>query len=95
LNIAYDPGSNFRIDGWLRFAGEQDRLSARDVRDVRIDPAGTSGWGILGARASWDYRDDWQITVGVDNILDKRYRAHGSGLDGPGRNASASIRRRW
>ena len=95
LNIAYDPGGDFRIDGWLRFAGEQDRLSARDVRDVRIDPAGTSGWAILGARASWDYRNSWQFTLGVDNILDKRYRTHGSGLDAPGRNLIVSVRRTW
>jgi outer membrane receptor protein involved in Fe transport len=94
LNIAYDPGGDFRIDGWLRFAAEQDRLSARDVRDVRIDPTGTSGWAILGARASWVYRD-WQFTLGLDNLLDKRYRAHGSGLDAPGRNVIVSVRRTW
>lgn len=94
LNIAYDPGGDFRIDGWLRFAAEQDRLSARDVRDVRIDPTGTGGWGVLGARASWVYRD-WQFTVGLDNLLDKRYRAHGSGLDAPGRNLIVSLRRTW
>lgn len=94
LNIAYDPGGDFRIDGWLRFAGEQDRLSARDVRDVRIDPTGTSGWAILGARASWVYRY-WQFTLGLDNLLDKRYRAHGSGLDAPGRNVIVSVRRTW
>jgi outer membrane receptor protein involved in Fe transport len=94
LNIAYDPGGDFRIDGWLRFAGEQDRLSARDVRDVRIDPTGTSGWAILGARGSWVYQD-WQFTLGLDNLLDKRYRAHGSGLDAPGRNLMVSVRRTW
>ena len=49
INIAYDPGANIRVDGWLRFARGQDRLSARDVRDVRIDPAGTSGWGRPGS----------------------------------------------
>lgn len=95
LNVAYDPGSDFRVDGWLRFAAEQDRLSARDVRDVRIDPAGTSGWAILGARVSWDYRDNWQFTLGVENVLDKRYRVHGSGLDAPGQNVSLSVRRIW
>ena len=95
LNIAYDPGASFRVDGWLRFAGEQSRLSARDVRDVRIDPAGTSGWGIIGVRASWNYRDNWQVALGVDNILDKQYRVHGSGLDAPGRNVSLSVRRTW
>jgi outer membrane receptor protein involved in Fe transport len=94
LSIAFDPGGDFRIDGWLRFAGEQNRLSSRDVSDVRIDPTGTSGWAILGARVSRVYRD-WQFTLGVDNVLDKQYRAHGSGLDAPGRNLSMSVRRIW
>ena len=94
LNIAYDPGGNFRVDGWLRFAGAQDRLSARDIQDVRIDPTGTSRWAILGARASWVYRD-WRFTLGLDNLLDKRYRTHGSGLDAPGHNLILSVRRTW
>jgi len=92
LNIAYDPGGDLRFEGWLRFAGQQDRLSARDISDVRIDPTGTSGWAILGGRASWNYRRDWQFTLGLDNLLDKRYRMHGSGLDAPGRNLSLSVR---
>jgi outer membrane receptor protein involved in Fe transport len=95
LNVTYDPGGDFRVDGWLRFAGEQERLSARDVGDSRIDPAGTSGWAILGLRASWNYRIHWQFALGVDNVLDKRYRVHGSGLDAPGQNVSLSVRRTW
>jgi outer membrane receptor protein involved in Fe transport len=95
LNIVWQATNDLRIEAWTRFADRQDRLSARDVRDVRIDPNGTSGWGIFGLRASWDYRDAWQLTLGVDNILDKRYRMHGSGLDAPGQNVTVSIRRVW
>lgn len=95
LNITYDPGTSFRVDGWLRFADGQNRLSARDVRDVRIDPAGTSGWTIMGVRASWDYRNRWQVALGVENALDRQYRVHGSGLDAPGQNVSLSVRRTW
>ena len=95
LNVSHDAGGNFRADAWLRFAGEQDRLSARDVRDVRIDPSGTGGWGILGARGSWDFRGGWNFTFGVDNVLDKRYRVHGSGLDAPGRKLTISVRKTW
>ena len=95
LNVSYDGGGNLRLDAWLRFAGEQDRLSARDVRDIRIDPNGTSGWGILGARGSWDFRGGWNFTFGVDNVFDKRYRVHGSGLDAAGRNFMISLRRTW
>jgi outer membrane receptor protein involved in Fe transport len=95
LNFVYDTGRDFRLDAWLRFAGEQDRLSSRDVQDIRIDPDGTSGWGILGARGSWDVTGGWQFTLGVDNVFDKRYRVHGSGLDAPGRNVMASVRKTW
>jgi outer membrane receptor protein involved in Fe transport len=95
LNISYDAGGAFRLAAWLWFAGDQDRLSARDVRDSRIDPGGTRGWGILGARGSWDVRGGWQFTLGVDNVFDKRYRVHGSGLDAPGRNVMVSLRKTW
>lgn len=95
LNFSYDAGGDFRLDAWLRFAGEQDRLSSRDIRDIRIDPNGTSGWGILGARGSWDVAGGWLFTLGVDNVFDKRYRVHGSGLDAPGRNLMIGVRRTW
>jgi outer membrane receptor protein involved in Fe transport len=95
LNASYDAGGDVRLEAWLRFAGEQDRLSARDAGDSRIDPNGTSGWGILGARGTWDARGGWQFTLGIDNILDKRYRVHGSGLDAPGRNVMVSLRKTW
>jgi len=93
LNVSYDAGGDIRLDAWLRFAGEQDRLSARDVRDIRIDPNGTGGWGILGARGIWDVRGGWQFTLGIDNVFDKRYRVHGSGLDAPGRNVMVGLRK--
>jgi outer membrane receptor protein involved in Fe transport len=95
LNIAWDNGGALRVDAWARFADAQDRLSARDVRDVRIDPNGTAGWGIIGASATWQPDTAWTLSVGVDNLLDKRYRNHGSGLDAPGRNLSVSVRRVW
>ena len=95
VTVAYDTGRDFVFDAWLRFAGEQDRLSARDQRDVRIDPTGTSGWGILGLRATMDIRSAWRLTLGVDNVFDKQYRVHGSGLDAPGRNVFASVQLSW
>jgi hemoglobin/transferrin/lactoferrin receptor protein len=95
LRLNYDSGREFSLDAWLRFAGSQDRLSARDVRDVRIDPRGTGGWGIMGASASWTDGAAMQITAGVDNILDKQYRSHGSGIDAPGRNLFFSFTYQW
>ncbi len=95
LNFSYDAGGDFRLDAWLRFAGEQERLSSRDVRDIRIDPNGTSGWGIVGARGSWDVTGGWQFTLGIENGFDKHYRVHGSGMDAPGRNIRVGVRKTW
>ena len=95
LVLSWDAGGDFRFKSWLRFAGEQDRLSARDVRDVRIDPAGTPGWAVAGASVQKFVAEDWLISVSLDNLLDKRYRVHGSGLDAAGRNLGISVRRSW
>lgn len=95
VTLTYDRGGNHRLQSWIRFADEQDRLSARDVRDSRIDPNGTDGWVVLGARVDWQPDPDWLLSLGIDNVFDERYRVHGSGLDAPGRNLSLSVRRNW
>ncbi len=95
VTFTWDAGRDYRVQGWLRFADEQDRLSARDERDIRIDPEGTDGWVVLGARVDWQPGEDWQVSVGLDNVLDERYRVHGSGIDAPGRNWSLAVRRNW
>ena len=93
--LSYDAGRNYRLESWVRFADAQDRLSARDIRDSRIDPQGTPGWAIIGARLEKEYAQRWLLSVAVNNLLDKRYRVHGSGLDAPGRNLMISARYNW
>ena len=95
IGFTVEGGLSWTFDGWIEWAGAQDRLSARDVRDVRIDPTGTAGWASVGAQATWKNGSDWWATFSVSNILDKRYRAHGSGLDEPGLNASIRLHRSW
>ncbi|MBT8066251.1 MAG: TonB-dependent receptor [Gammaproteobacteria bacterium] len=95
LTLSWDNGGIYRFNGWLKFASGQDRLSARDVRDTRIDPQGTPGWALIGARAQWDFRDRWLLSLTLDNLLDKRYRVHGSGLDAPGQNLMIGLRYKW
>jgi outer membrane receptor protein involved in Fe transport len=95
IEVSYDLTNAFAIEGWLAFAAAQDRLSARDIRDSRINPNGTPGWGSLGVRGSWATSTDWRFVVGVDNVLDKNYRRHGSGIDSVGRNVSATVHKTW
>jgi len=95
ISLYYEHDDRWQFASWLVATSEQDRLSARDVRDVRINPDGTSGWGRLGASATWQDTSGWQVVLGVDNVFDKRYRVHGSGIDAPGRNLSLNVRRHW
>ena len=95
VELRYVPGDRWQLATWLAAASSQDRLSARDVRDVRIDPNGTPGWASIGASVTWTHADSWQVTLGADNLADKEYRTHGSGIDAPGRSFSATFRRRW
>ena len=95
LNLSYRPSPAWRIDASLLAADGQDRLSARDVGDARIDPDGTPGWAVVGAGALWTHPDGWQVALAVDNIFDRRYRVHGSGLDAPGINLGLTVRRTW
>ncbi len=78
---------NFRSD----FADRQDRLSNRDVGDPRINPNGTSGWATFGTGVSYQISDRWQTQLSVDNLFDKQYREHGSGIDALGRNIGLTL----
>jgi outer membrane receptor protein involved in Fe transport len=95
LRLFWNTGGALSYHASASFADAQNRLSSRDVRDIRIDPNGTAGWGIIGLGATWRPSDDWEVSASADNILDKRYRSHGSGIDAPGRNLSVSVRRIW
>ena len=95
LVFRYNLADRWQLDARLRAAARQDRLSNRDVGDPRIDPNGTAGWASFGASASWAGDNGWQVTISADNLADKQYRTHGSGIDAPGRNLTATIRRRW
>lgn len=95
IALSHGASDGLTAHAWLRFSAGQDRLSNRDLSDPRIDPNGTPGWGALGARLDWSVDERSTISFGVDNLLDRRYRTHGSGLEAPGRNVFATIRHRW
>ena len=77
-----------RILGWeasLRWAGRQDRLSAGDIDDHRIADDGTPAWARVDLAGDYQLGGGVQVRGGVGNLLDRAYRVHGSGIDGPGR----------
>lgn len=95
LRVDYEPRPNLEFSAWLRFADRQNRLSGRDIRDPRINPAGTPGWSALGARVNWQPGSHWELSATLENLLDTGYRPHGSGIDATGRNLIVAARRLW
>ncbi len=91
LGMRYAVSENIEVEGWSVYATRQDRLSPRDASDARINPDGTAGWASLNTRMSWNIDERTRLQLSVENIADKRYREHGSGLDEPGRNVSVGI----
>jgi len=81
------PSRRVWVEGVVRIANDQDHLSTRDKADTqRIPPSGTPGYGVCDLRAGVRVTDDLTLTAACENILDKDYRIHGSGLNEPGRN---------
>lgn len=51
-------------------------------------------WFTINAKASYQLMSKISIDVGLENILDKRYRPYASGITAPGRNLIISLRGR-
>jgi len=72
----------FQFYTWM--VRHQDRLNFQDFSDRRIPAGGTPGFATLNVKAGTQLAGNQRITVGLENLLDKAYRVHGSGVDGPG-----------
>ncbi len=81
-------------DWWINLewqaAGKQDRLAAGDKDDNRIPPGGTPGWNIFNINTSYAMRFI-KLDLGLQNLFNKDYRFHGSGVNGYGRSAILSV----
>lgn len=95
LRFRYQLTDALLISPYLFFAGGQDRLSPRDVSDSRINPAGTPGWLTANVMTSWAVSESLSLTARFENLFDRRYRVHGSGIDAVGRNLYISMRVNW
>ena len=78
---------------WMN--GTQDRLDSTDRNDSRIALGGTAGFAVVNLRAGWTPNDTWRLQVLGENLLDKSYREHGSGIDGRGRGVGLTAEARF
>ncbi|MBI2822572.1 MAG: TonB-dependent receptor [Acidobacteria bacterium] len=81
------PGSPLWLEGDVRMAGEQDNLTALDRLDTqRIPPGGTPGYVVFATRGGIRIGRNASVSTALENINNRDYRIHGSGLNEPGRN---------
>ena len=75
--------------------------STRDPAEVKFDTngaaidAGTPGWWTLNIRGGVKLFDYTRLTLSLDNLLNKRYRQHGTGVNAPGFNVSLTLDNRF
>jgi outer membrane receptor protein involved in Fe transport len=74
------------------FARGQDQLSDGDNRDARIPEGGTPGYSVWSLKTGFQRTPSEQFLVSFENIGDKVYKTHGSGLYAPGRSLLVSYR---
>jgi len=95
VGLFYRPIRRLWVEPFVRFAGRQVRLSDRDRVDPRINPDGTPGWGTANLRLGWDIQEHLRARLSVENLFDKSYREHGSGINASGINAIVSLEARF
>jgi len=78
------------VETYVRWALTQDRLSERDEEDSRIPAGGTPEWWTWNVRAGLADDGHHRLAFGLENLLDRRYKIHGSGLYASGLNAMVS-----
>ncbi|WP_028109981.1 TonB-dependent copper receptor [Ferrimonas futtsuensis] len=72
---------NYERDGWSfgalwRLVAEQDRVAVGQGNIVGQDLGETAGFGVVSLNGAWRFADDFTLSMGIDNLLDKAYAEH-------------------
>ncbi|HEX7896285.1 MAG TPA: TonB-dependent receptor [Planctomycetota bacterium] len=83
----------FWIEGLVTAADRQSHLSISDGADPQRIPQkhGTPGYTAYTVRGGYRVSEFATLTAAVENISDKDYRVHGSGVNEPGVNAVVGL----
>jgi hemoglobin/transferrin/lactoferrin receptor protein len=85
------------LEAYVLGAAKQSRLSDTDLNDVRIPQGGTPGWATINLRGAIFDKGHFipstnlRFVVGLENILNTKYKYHASGLYSPGRTITFSL----
>lgn len=90
------PSQKLWIEGRVLAAQEADRLASSDKTDTqRIPTGGTPGHVVAMLHAGWRPCDNFELTLGLENLTDEDHRNHGSGQNEPGFNAIVGAKVLW
>ncbi|MBI5370611.1 MAG: TonB-dependent receptor [Sphingobacteriales bacterium] len=78
----------------MQFAAKQNRLAQGDKEDNRIPVGGTPGWAVYHLYGGYKTKSV-QFSAGLQNIFNKDYRTHGSGINGLGRSGWIAVSFQW
>lgn len=86
---------SYRRSKWFttvefQFASKQVRLAQGDKDDNRIGVNGTAGWQVLNLYGGYKVAP-FSFNIGLQNLFNKDYRTHGSGINGVGRSAWLTV----
>lgn len=89
LDFTYENKSFFLRPN-LQWASAQKRLAQGDIDDNRIGKLGTTAWAVFNLNAGYKYKF-LKINTLWQNISNKTYKTHGSGVYGVGRSVTISL----
>ena len=90
------PKPRIWVETLCMMAAAQHNLSPDDALDTqRIPPGGTPGYAVFTVRGGWCINKYFTLTTACENILDKDYRVHGSGVNESGLNFLVAIGARF
>jgi hemoglobin/transferrin/lactoferrin receptor protein len=92
--------TNWKVDLYSNYSNEieYDDLALTERADAHLYAKDDNGnpyapsWWTLNIKGAYNFKRIFSITMGVENILDKRYRPYSSGISAPGRNFILSVR---
>jgi outer membrane receptor protein involved in Fe transport len=73
------------IETIFHFASEQRDINPVDVKDTRIGPNGTDGFNIFHIRTGASISTWLHFKLALENVFNKKYKYHSSGIYRPGR----------
>ena len=75
LNLRYVQ-DKYTLGALLRVVDGQSRISEREGNIVGYDVKESSGFGVLSLNGSYNLNKSVDVSVGIDNVLDKTYIEH-------------------